>query len=75
MFRVDNRGILAGVPGSKDPIVRQTEGDEVAPLSSSSKLRQARPSHWGVESIAAPEFKALVILLCLKQAAAERLDA
>ena len=59
MFRVDDRSILAGVPGSKNPIVRQTEEDEVAPLSSSSKLRQARPAHWGVESIAAPEFEGI----------------
>jgi len=44
---------------SKNPIVRQTEEDEAAPLSSSSKLRQARPDHWGVESIAAPEFEGI----------------
>jgi len=57
MFRVDDRGILAGAPGSKNLIVRQTDGDEVAPLSSLSRFRQAPPAHRGVESIAAPEFE------------------
>jgi hypothetical protein len=34
------------------PIVRQTEAGGRAPLPSSSGLREARPAHWVVESIA-----------------------
>jgi hypothetical protein len=47
-------GILARVPSSKNPIVRQTEADEGRRFH---PLWQARPAQWDVESIAAPEFE------------------